>query len=95
MDGDLIPDFGYQSIKPCRLNEDTPYDCCYFELELDPGENYPLPVNCTEQLQISNELYDNKEICKEFHRFATSQSVEPIAQMLTQFGHIMEQVVHL
>lgn len=66
MDDDLIPDLGYQSVKPCRADKENPYDCCYFDLEADPAENYPIQVDCDEQLDIANMLYDNKDICWEY-----------------------------
>eukprot|EP00804_Cyclotella_cryptica_P015881 CCRYP_006376-RD/>CCRYP_006376-RD protein AED:0.06 eAED:0.06 QI:1179/1/1/1/1/0.87/8/411/600 len=75
MDDDLIPDLGYQSVKPCRKNRDTPYDCCFFDLESDPGENYPKEVDCSTQLEIANMLYDNKQICNDFPTICISDLV--------------------
>jgi hypothetical protein len=54
------------SVNSLRTDRDTPYDCCFFDLEKDPGENYPKEVNCSKQHEIANTLYDNKQICQEF-----------------------------
>ncbi|KAL7538921.1 hypothetical protein ACHAWF_006245 [Thalassiosira exigua] len=66
MDNDLIPDFGYMSVNPCRKDRNTPYSCCLFDLEMDPRKFSPMVTNCDEQQDVAISLYDNKEIC-EYH----------------------------
>lgn len=53
-------------LKPLYKDRDTAYDCCFFDLENDPGENYPKEVDCNTQRDIANMLYDNKQICHDF-----------------------------
>ena len=35
-------------------------------MENDPGENYPKAVDCSKELDVANNLYDNKQICNDF-----------------------------
>jgi hypothetical protein len=61
---DVIPDFGYASINPCRQGG-VIQDCCYFDLVEDPHEDNPLSVDCLAHAQYANESYYDPQLCED------------------------------
>mmetsp|Transcript_44890 Transcript_44890/g.95562 ORF Transcript_44890/g.95562 Transcript_44890/m.95562 type:complete len:968 (+) Transcript_44890:102-3005(+) len=58
-DNEVIPDFGYISVQPCRPEGgDKPQSCCYFKVSDDPYEDKPIVVNETRCLTFYNEAVD-------------------------------------
>jgi hypothetical protein len=83
-------------LKSLHKDRDTANDCCFFDLEKDPGENYPKEVDCNTQLDIAIMLYDNKKSAMISPQFAIRMlpTNKPPIQMSTAFGVITEQVAH-
>lgn len=44
------------SVKSWSVDQDTPYDWCFFDLENELRENYSKKVNCSKQNEIANML---------------------------------------
>jgi hypothetical protein len=60
-DDEVIPDFGYISIMPCRPEGgDKPQECCLFKVSDDSGEDNPMVVTegeCKDYMKEATELY--------------------------------------
>ena len=60
-DDEVIPDFGYISIMPCRPEGgDKPQKCCLFKVSDDSGEDDPMVVTeseCEDYASEAHELY--------------------------------------
>lgn len=61
---DLMPDFGYLVINPCRP-KGIPTECCRFELTGDPRELVPLDTDCEELLREAQMEYDIEGGCEQ------------------------------
>lgn len=61
-DDDIIPDFGYRHVNPCRPNGES-MECCYFRVDEDEHENNPLPTDCEEKRVFANESYYASPTC--------------------------------
>ena len=64
-DSDIIPDFGYASIHPCRLEDGSPLNCCYFNIDDDKYEDSPLQITnaeCALHREFANRTY-YKDLC--------------------------------
>ena len=61
---DLMPDFGYLVINPCRPNG-HPAECCRFELNGDPREFEPLDTDCDAMLLEAQVEYTIEGGCEQ------------------------------
>lgn len=72
LEGDLIPDLGYQSTRPCRPDGQA-LECCYFDVESDPREDHPINANCNALMEEGISIY-GFDICDEFPTICLSSS---------------------
>ena len=60
-DNDIIPDFGYISVMPCRPDgREHPQECCRFKVTDDPEEDRPESIDnstCQDYKQEAEDLY--------------------------------------
>lgn len=61
-DDDIIPDFGYKHVNPCRPNGDS-MECCYFRIDTDEYEDTPLSTDCTEKRLFALKTYYSSPTC--------------------------------